>query len=181
MLTAALPRSPRHQPSHWLGLLLLGSLLMTSCQSLQREAAPPPRHLQIQQTWTLQPGKTIGDRAIVAGLGDISIALNGGTVYAPFSGEVQPATVDHCFVFSSAEVPAYLFRLCGLKRARLGQIEAGQRIGTGDYLHFAALRRQPDGTWVIVEPADDIIRLTLAPNGTSATAETTAPAAVERL
>ncbi|NEQ31045.1 MAG: hypothetical protein F6K04_08580, partial [Leptolyngbya sp. SIO4C5] len=60
------------------------------------------------------------------------------------------------------EVPAYLFRLCGLKNARLGDIKAGNQVGTGETLQFAALRKQPDGSWALVEPAVDVLERTVS-------------------
>jgi hypothetical protein len=116
----------------------------------------PMRQIQIQQNWAMQRGDRIANHPIVAGLGDISIRLNGGAAYAPFVGQVQPTSQD-CVLFSSPDVPAYLFRLCGLDQPHLGSIQSGEAIGTGDYLHFAALRKQPDGTWTMIEPAKDIL------------------------
>jgi hypothetical protein len=130
-------------------------LLTTSCSTIQ-PSSEPIRTIQIQQNWQLQPGDQVGKGKIVAGLGEISIDLNGTAVYAPFAGEVQP-TAANCVLFSSPEVPAYLFRLCGLQRPTTGELAAGQPIGAGDYVHFTALRRQPDGTWTIVEPAQSIL------------------------
>lgn len=136
-------------------IALSSMLLLASCQRATSE--PQPRNLQIQQTWELQPGQSIAGYAVAAGLGDITVRLDGGSVYAPYEGDVQPAATGDCVIYSSAEVPAYVFRLCGLRQPQLGQVRAGQPIGTGVYLHFAALRRQPDGTWVIVEPASQIV------------------------
>lgn len=140
---------------------LFGALLMTSCQSANPQAQPRP--LQVQQNWELQPGQMVAGHKIVAGLGDITVSLDGGAAYAPFPGEVDAIAEDDCVVYSSPEIPAYLFRLCGLRRPRFGSLKAGQKIGSGQYLHFAALRRQPDGTWVIVEPALDILEQMLSP------------------
>jgi hypothetical protein len=119
----------------------------------------PPRAVQIQQSWQLQPGDTLGKYQIAAGLGDISIELKGDSAYAPFGGRVQPLQPDvkTCVVFSSPEIPAYLFRLCGLHHLRFGAVQQGDAIGSGDYLHFATLRKQTDGTWAMVEPARDIL------------------------
>lgn len=142
----------------WIGLLLV---LLSGCRMPSNSV--PPRDLKVQQTWELQPGQDVAGHAIVAGLGDVSVALRGEAVRSPFNGEVQPATQANCVIFSSPEVPAYLFRLCGLRNPRLGRLKAGQKIGSGDYLHFAALRRQPDGTWVIVEPASTILERMLEP------------------
>lgn len=130
-------------------------LFTASCSAIQ-STSEPVRTIEIQQTWQLQRGDKVGNHEIVAGLGEISIRLNGATAYAPFNGRVQPTTAD-CVLFSSPDVPAYLFRFCGLSRPRLGEMPAGEAIGSGDYLYFTALRRQPDGSWTIVEPAKSIL------------------------
>ncbi|WP_416674570.1 hypothetical protein [Egbenema bharatensis] len=116
----------------------------------------PMRTIQIQQAWQLQPGEQIGRHRIVAGLGEVSIQVNGRSVYAPFDGQIE-TTVENCLLFSSPDVPAYLFRLCGLRNPAIGTVVEGQTIGSADYLHFAALRRQPDGTWTMVEPARTLL------------------------
>ncbi len=128
-----------------------------------QSASEPVRTIQIQQSWQLKPGDTIGDYRIAAGLGDISIELKGGKVYAPFEGRVQPNIPD-CVIFSSPEVPAYLFRMCGLNQPRLGAVKQGDAIGSGDYLHFATLRKLPEGTWTIVEPSRSILERLLTPS-----------------
>jgi hypothetical protein len=119
-----------------------------------------PRALQIQQNWQLQPGSEIAGHRILGGLGDVSIALNGDKVYAPFAGKVEPHQ-DDCVVFSSPEVPAYLLRLCGVRRPKLGQVEQGEAIASAKSLQFAALRRQPNGKWAMVEPSIDVLERTL--------------------
>lgn len=131
------------------------ALLTTNCSVLQ-PASEPVRTIEIQQTWQLQRGDWVGNHEIVAGLGEISIRLNGGIAYAPFKGRVQPTSAN-CVLFSSPDVPAYLFRFCGLHHPQLGEMPEGQAIGSGEYLYFTALRRQPDGTWTIVEPARTIL------------------------
>ncbi|NET30515.1 MAG: hypothetical protein F6K19_00685 [Cyanothece sp. SIO1E1] len=142
------------------GLWIVILLMSTSCG--QNQADEPPRAAQIHQSWELQPGDEIGNYRVVAGLGDITIDLDGNSIYAPFEGRVQPSTQEDCVIFSSAEVPAYLFRLCGIRRPKLGQLQEGQVIGSGEYLHFAALRRQPNGKWAIVEPSSQILERTLS-------------------
>lgn len=135
--------------------MAIGLFIATGCSANQ----PPPepvRTIEIQQSWELQPGDAVGNHTVVAGLGDISIQLTGETVYAPFDGIVQPNS-ESCVLFSSPEVPAYLFRLCGLDNPNIGEIAEGSAIGSGDYLHFATLRKQPDGTWTMVEPARNIL------------------------
>jgi hypothetical protein len=140
-----------------LGMLVVIIVVNTACSA--EHSTEPPRTVQIQQVWQLQPGDAIGGHEVVAGLGDISIALKGDNAYAPFGGRIQPLNPDvkNCVVFSSPEVPAYLFRLCGLQNLQFGEVGAGDVIGKGDYLHFATLRRQTDGTWAMVEPARDIL------------------------
>lgn len=131
------------------------AVFTASCSAIQ-SSPDAIRTIEIQQTWQLQRGDKVGNHEIVAGLGEISIRLQGGTAYAPFNGRVQPTTAN-CVLFSSPDVPAYLFRFCGLNQPKLGEITAGSAIGSGDYLYFTALRRQPDGTWTIVEPAKNIL------------------------
>jgi hypothetical protein len=143
--------------------LVLLAMMLTGCQFNQ--SSEPPRTVQLQQSWELQPGDTLSGRRVGGSLGDISIELDGNRIFAPFDGRVQPdANIEGCVIFSSADVPAYLFRLCGLRNPQLGAIRRGNTIGTGDYLHFATLRRQPDGTWAMVEPSRDILeRMLTAP------------------
>ena len=124
---------------------------------------PSPRALTIQQTWELEPGSRIADRRVIAGLGDVSIDLRGSAVRAPFAGEVHPLR-ERCIIFSSPEVPAYLFRLCGLRRVAYGNTHQGEVIGKAHSLHFATLRKQPDGSWALVEPARDVLEKVLAPS-----------------
>ena len=139
------------------GMLAVVLFLNSACSA--QPSTEPPRTVQIQQVWQLQPGDTIGGHQVAAGLGDISIDLKGDSAFAPFGGRVQPLKPDvkSCVVFSSPEIPAYLFRLCGLQNLKLGEVAQGDVIGSGDYLHFATLRKQTDGTWAMVEPAHDIL------------------------
>ncbi len=116
----------------------------------------PLRSVPIHQTWQIQPGSAIAGHRVLAGLGDISIDLAGDRVYAPFDGQVQPTAGD-CVVFSSPEVPAYLLRLCGLRRPSLGGVQEGQPLGRGKVLHFATLRKQTDGRWALVEPSSALL------------------------
>jgi hypothetical protein len=99
----------------------------------------------------------------VGGLGDVSIALRGDRVYAPFDGELMRNDIDSCYIFSSPDLPAYIFRLCGLRSPQTGRVRRGDRLGKADMLQFAALRRQPDGKWTMVEPANDVLQRVLAP------------------
>lgn len=140
--------------------ILWGSALILLTAGCAQQPEIPPRAIQLHQQWILQPGAEVAGFKVSGGLGDISIELEGKTVRAPFDGKVQPNQAD-CVVYSSAEVPAYLFRLCGLKRPQLGYLQAGDVIGSGQALQFAALRRQPDGSWAIVEPALDLLERTI--------------------
>jgi hypothetical protein len=141
------------------GAIVTFLLLSTSC-------SPSPNSestidIKLYQTWELQPGDTVAGRPVLGGLGDISIHLDGNNVYAPFDGKIQ-FDKRRCAIFSSPDVPAYLFRLCGLSAPRLGNLKQGEEIGSGELLQFAALRKQPNGTWAIVEPAKSILERTLA-------------------
>ena len=143
------------------GVLAIALIISASCHP-----SPPSietRRVHVQQGWELQPGHSIAGHPIVAGLGDVSIRLRGSTLYAPFDGMVEPADVEDCVVFSSPKVPAYLLRLCGLSHPRWGAVKQGDRLGTGHTVHFATLRKQPDGTWAIIEPSLNLIETALTP------------------
>ena len=141
-------------------LLIVAVLLMLSTGCTTNQPQVKPRAIRISQAWELEPGDIVAGHRVAGGLGDISIELKGDPVYAPFDGQVELNRAG-CVLFSSADVPAYLFRLCGLRRPNLGTLRAGEAIGTGDYLQFAALRKQPGGTWTLVEPARNILERTL--------------------
>jgi len=141
-----------------LASLLLGLALARSWWT--RYSTPAPRELKLQQTWALEPGERIADYRIVGGLGDVSIALRGGRVKAPFPGKASPHR-EGCLLFSSPEVPAYLFRYCGMERMVLGDRAIGTSMGRARSLQFATLRKQPDGSWAIVEPSQEILEKSL--------------------
>lgn len=134
--------------------LLLTTLLPVGCT--KASSPESPLNIKLYQSWELQPGDKVANRTVLGGLGDISIALDGNHVYAPFDGRAQ-LDDRRCLFFSSPDVPAYLFRLCGLKEPRVGEVSQGDALGKGDLLLFAALRKQPNGTWAIVEPAKTIL------------------------
>lgn len=138
--------------------VLLTMLLLTGCNPASDP--DPPLDIRLYQTWELQPGDTVSGFQVIGGLGDISIALNGNSVYAPFDGRAQRDT-RNCVIFSSPDVPAYLFRLCGLSHPKLGSLSQGEVIGQGATLQFATLRKQPNGTWAIVEPSKRMLERTL--------------------
>lgn len=143
-----------------MGAAIASGLLWVNRTLSQQRQATVPRTVQISQTWELQPGDEVGGYRVTGGLGDISVDLGGKWVRAPFSGTAYAYTPE-CLLFSSAEVPAYLFRFCGLKRVRLGDRKAGDALGTGEQVHFAALRKQPDGTWAMIEPAKQVLERSL--------------------
>jgi hypothetical protein len=128
--------------------------VLTGCTAI---ATPQEKlNLQLYQQWQLQPGDQLGGYRVVGGLGDISIALNGNSVYAPFNGRAQQDQ-RNCLVFSSPDVPAYLFRICGIGNMSLGPHNQGEVLGDGAIAHFATLRKQPNGTWAIVEPSKPVL------------------------
>lgn len=134
-------------------------ILLPACRPVAR---PTPRQITLQRTWELNPGDEIEGYQVAASLGDVTIALNGHALRAPFSGEVELAASGvRCIYFSTPEIPAYLFRFCGLRRLHLGQIDPGEVIGRGEYVHFATLRRQPDGSWTFVEPSRSVLERAL--------------------
>ena len=144
------------------GLLLVSLALGPSLSSCRDEAIAAPRSVAIDQTWELTLGRVVEGFRVVAGLGDITMQLRGARVRAPFDGEVQAAADGpDCIFFASPEVPAYLFRFCGLINPQLGPVEAGDSMGRSQYLHFATMRRQPDGTWAIVEPSTSVLERSL--------------------
>jgi hypothetical protein len=141
------------------GLMLWTTVALAGCRS---SAIATPRQIMVQQTWELETGQQIAGFRVVASLGDISIDTQGHRIYAPFAGEVELAAPgEDCIFFSSPEVPAYLFRYCGLRRPRLGTISLGRAMGSARVLHFSTLRRQPDGTWAIVEPSRHVLERSL--------------------
>ncbi|MGF1520846.1 MAG: hypothetical protein ACFBSF_00820 [Leptolyngbyaceae cyanobacterium] len=143
-------------------LISLGIGLSSSLTGCRSQAIANPRRIAIEQTWELAPGDSIEGFSVAAGLGDISIHMRGKPIHAPFQGDVELAAMgENCIFFSSPEVPAYLFRYCGLRRPQVGSVSAGQAIGNANFLHFATLRRQPEGTWVIVEPSKNVLERSL--------------------
>lgn len=132
----------------WLGL----ASFSVSCG----RPMPASRNLNLHQSWSLPIGTEIAGYAVSGGLGDISLDLGGDTIRMPFNGTVEP-TESNCVIVSSDEVPAYLVRLCGLSQIRFGARQQGQTIGRARHLVFAMLRREPDGTWAMVEPSTTFI------------------------
>ena len=156
---SATPWSSQLQLGWWWGLLLVLVGLLGGCRDLLPVV---PRQIVQQQTWAIASGDRVAGQVVTGGLGDISVQLRGIRLRAPFSGQVELASQGfHCIYFSTPEVPAYLFRYCGVRQPRLGSVEAGAVIGRGQIIHFATLRRQPDGAWAIVEPSDRVLEQSL--------------------
>ncbi|MEM7796282.1 MAG: hypothetical protein AAF579_17740 [Cyanobacteria bacterium P01_C01_bin.118] len=126
-------------------------------------STPTLRTLNLHQSWSLPIGAEIAGYPVSSSLGDISLNLKGAAVRMPFNGTVEPTEMD-CVLVSSDDVPAYLFRLCGVNRTKLGPRQQGQAIGRADHLIFAMLRREPDGTWAMVEPSAKFIERLLTPS-----------------
>lgn len=139
------------------GVLLLG---VASCTP--QPVAEQSLEVQLFQSWELQPGDTVAGYRVTGGLGDISIALKGNSIYAPYEGRLQP-NKPGCVVFSSADVPNYLLRLCGVKSPQFGLHKAGVAIGTAEALQFALLNKRADGKWALVEPSKQILQQMLQP------------------
>jgi hypothetical protein len=139
-------------------LVLVPLVLSAGCQP--QPMTTSAIEVPLYQKWELQPGDTIAGYTVTGGLGDISIVLNGNPVFAPYDGETY-ADKRGCLYFSTPHVPAYLFRLCGLRSPTVGALHQGQAIGKADILQFAALRKQPDRTWAIVEPDKLLLQRTL--------------------
>lgn len=140
-----------------ISLLLAG---LSGCRSL-----PPAvsRQIVLKQSWEIESGDRVAGQLITGSLGDISVQLRGTRLRAPFAGQVELAAKGfRCIYFSTPEVPAYLFRYCGVRQPRLGLVQAGAVMGHGQQIHFATLRRQPDGAWAIVEPSDRVLELSLS-------------------
>ena len=143
----------------FLHILLVSSVfVLTSCSAT---SLPESRNITLQQQWTLNLGDKVAGNLVVGSLGDISLYLESQEIKAPFDGDLELSESDECTLYSTPEIPAYLFRLCGLNKVSYGSIKAGKTIGRGQYLSFATLRRQPDGTWIIVEPARTVLEKAL--------------------
>ena len=137
----------------------LGALVMLLCVTgcTPNPVAEAPIDVKLYQNWELQPGDTVAGYSVMGGLGDLSIALNGNKVYAPYEGRLQP-NKPGCVMFSSTDVPNYLLRLCGMKNPNFGLRKAGEAMGTADALQFALLNKRPDGLWALVEPSKQILQ-----------------------
>jgi hypothetical protein len=147
------------------GFVKVGTILLLLLISGCTASQPPNRTIsepKLYQSWQLKLGDQVAGSTVIGGLGDISIALNGKSVYAPSTGDAYLGQ-QGCVYFAGTDTPAYLFRLCGLKSPKLGALKAGDVIATGDILQFATLLKQSDGTWALVEPDKSLLERTLKP------------------
>lgn len=141
-------------------VVVLGLLALAGCS----RASDYTRPLTLHQSWPLAVGTEVAGYTVSSGLGDITLNLRGDTIHMPFDGTVEATPVNNssCVLVSSGDVPAYLFRLCGLRQAQLGHHQEGSTIGSARQLVFSMLRRQPDGTWAIVEPSPKFVEQMLS-------------------
>ncbi len=168
VLIKGVPRGTGHRSKphacrrRWqMGLLgLLGLLVgLGGCTSL---APVVPRQIVLKQTWEIESGDRVAGQLVTGSLGDISLQLRGIRLRAPFDGQAELASRGYrCIYFSTPDVPAYLFRYCGVRQPRLGPLQTGEVMGRGQIIHFATLRRQPDGSWALVEPSDRVLERSL--------------------
>lgn len=146
----------------WFGmkpLFVVYLLLFTGCTASPSE---PAMTIQLEQQWVLQPGDQVAGRRIQGGLGDISVEVAGKPVYAPYNGHVRPVSGNtDCVFYSSPELPAYLFRWCGVTQPKWGTVQRGQPVAIAQTLEFATLRKQPSGRWAMVEPSIQLLERTL--------------------
>lgn len=140
----------------WIAGLMIGSL--TACQLTNTQPSSPakPMSIQLYQKWELQRGDRINDQTVVSALGDLAIDMAGKSIYAPMSGETKLERTG-CVLFSGTELPAYLFRFCGINTPKLGALRKGQLIGTANLLVFATFLKQNNGTWAFVEPSKTMV------------------------
>ncbi|HBB34128.1 MAG TPA: hypothetical protein DDZ80_10465 [Cyanobacteria bacterium UBA8803] len=131
-------------------------MLLTLVSCTPQPTTESPIDIKLYQNWELQPGDIIAGHKVTGSLGDISIALKGGKVYAPYEGRLQPHKPG-CVMFSSSDVPNYLLRLCGLKTPNFGLRKAGEALGSSDNLEFAVLNKRPDSKWALVEPSKQLL------------------------
>ncbi len=150
-------------PAHLLiaGTVLIGGWLTLAPNPIKKSPNNHEISVQLYQKWAIKPGDRIAGRSITGGLGDLSIALGGGKVLAPFDGEARQDK-QGCVFLSGKRLPKYLFRLCGLDNPKLGELRQGETLGSGQMLHFATLRQQSNGTWAVVEPAKKVLEVALA-------------------
>ena len=142
--------------------VIVAVLLLATAGCSSKQTKEAALNLQLYQTWELQAGDVVAGYTVLGGLGDLSIALKGKAVYAPYDGRLRPQQAG-CTIFSSEDVPHYLLRLCGLQKPRLGPHQSGEILGTAKTLQLAVLNKRPDGLWALVEPSKQILKQMLLP------------------
>lgn len=142
--------------TYWLTALLIGSATACQIEKIRSVSPNKPTNIQVYQKWELQRGDRINDQIIVSGLGELTIDLAGKPIYAPMSGEAKPDQ-SGCILFAGTELPAYLFRFCGISAPKLGVLRKGQTIARANLLVFATFQKQQNGTWAFVEPSKSML------------------------
>lgn len=146
--------------TYWLTGLMIGNLTACQIAKPQPSSFTKPMSIQTYQKWELQRGDRVNNQTVISALGDLAIDTAGKSIYAPMSGE---AKLDRrgCVLFAGTELPAYLFRFCGINTPKLGALRKGQTIGTANLLVFATFQKQQNGTWAFVEPSKAMVEQTL--------------------
>lgn len=137
-----------------------------------KQHQPQRKQIEVKKVGDIESGEVIAGQRVIGGLGDISLKFN-GSVKAPVTGVVDSefvlVTEDNlidstrdCIIFSSAQMPAYLLKICGLTGRNLGAVDRGSPIGeTGGKLHISLLSfRQVDNQtkkWIYVSPSKTLI------------------------
>ena len=130
------------------------------------------KQIELKKVWEIQSGEFIAGYRVVGGLGDISLDFK-GAIKSPALGVVESNFMlvsdrtlirnpPDCVIFSSPQMPAYLLKICGLKRRKLGTVNQGSPIGhTNGYLHMSLLSFRKDqnqvSKWIYVSPSPKLI------------------------
>ncbi|MBI1270507.1 hypothetical protein GC174_08745 [bacterium] len=122
--------------------------------------------IALAKSFDIDPNQAIGagNVRVSGGLGDISLNLNGDSLYAPVEGELLKSD-GGCHLFISRVLPGYRIRLCGLGDLENKLYAEGERIGEFKTISVALLRREPTGNYVFVEPAGDFLRRLFVESG----------------
>ncbi|MBD1845704.1 hypothetical protein H6F89_20295 [Cyanobacteria bacterium FACHB-63] len=142
--------------TYWLTSLVVTNLTACQIEKIQSASLVKPTSIQVYQKWELQRGDRINDQTVVSALGELAIDLAGKPIYAPMSGEAKPDQTG-CVLFAGTELPAYLFRFCGISAPSFGTLRKGQTIGRANLLVFATFQKQQNGTWAFVEPSKSML------------------------
>lgn len=159
-----------HQLPRFLLRLGIFSLGLFGCWLLTKEKQPVAANGSIErlriydpQARWLQRGAHIEGGELLAGLGFIALKPDSKKVYAPFNGKTTAGEAG-CVNFSTADIPNYKFRLCGIDRPKIQKVQKGDLIGSSDLLLLCTLLTvDSQHTWRIVEPSSVVIQGLLNP------------------